>query len=44
MKNNNKRKTCVVSKQVVLKKYGILKEDSYLKYHESFCKYFGCVK
>ena len=38
------RKTFVVSKQVVLKKYGTLKEESYLKYHESFCKYFGCVK
>ena len=36
------RKTFVVSKQVVIKKYGTLNKDSYLKCHESFCKYFGC--
>jgi mRNA interferase MazF len=36
------RKTFVVSKQVVLKKYGSLTDSSYKKYHQSFCKYFGC--
>jgi len=38
------RKTFVVSKQSVLKKYGTLNKDSYLKYHKAFCKYFGCAK
>ena len=36
------RKTFVVSKNVVLKKYGTLKTEFFEKYHESFCKYFGC--
>jgi len=36
------RKTFVVSKQAVLKKYGTLNENSYLKYHNVFCEYFGC--
>lgn len=36
------RKTFVVSKKVVLKKYGTLSEDAYVKYHQSFCQYFGC--
>jgi mRNA interferase MazF len=36
------RKTFVVSKKVVLKKYGRVKEDSFNKYHHSFCDYFGC--
>ena len=36
------RKTFVVSKQVVVKKYGTLKKDVYLNYHDLFCKYFGC--
>ncbi|MDY0117395.1 MAG: type II toxin-antitoxin system PemK/MazF family toxin [Sulfurimonadaceae bacterium] len=38
------RKTFVVSKKVVLKKYGTLSEDAYVKYHQSFCQYFGCNK
>jgi mRNA interferase MazF len=38
------RKTFVVSKQAVLKKYGTLNQDAYVKYHKSFCKYFGCSK
>ena len=36
------RKTFVVSKSIVLKKYGTLKNDSFTKYHNNFCKYFGC--
>lgn len=36
------RKTFVVSKEIVIKKYGTLSKKSYLKYHNSFCKYFGC--
>jgi len=36
------RKTFVVSKQVVLKKYATLNKDSYDKYHKIFCNYFGC--
>ena len=36
------RKTFVVSKEAVLKKYGTLKKESFEKYHDSFCKYFSC--
>jgi mRNA interferase MazF len=36
------RKTFIVSKQVVVKKYGTLNKDSYIRYHQYFCKYFGC--
>ena len=36
------RKTFVVSKKVVLKRYGTLRGDSYNKYHKVFCDYFGC--
>ena len=36
------RKTFVVSKQVVLKKYATINQDSYIKYHTIFCNYFGC--
>jgi len=36
------RKTFVVSKKAVLKKYGTLNKISYSKYHKVFCKYFGC--
>jgi len=36
------RKTFVVSKQVVLKKYATISQDSYRKYHQIFCNYFGC--
>jgi len=38
------RKTFVVSKKVVIKKYGSLKTESFEKYHNEFCKYFGCNK
>ncbi|MEA3383857.1 MAG: type II toxin-antitoxin system PemK/MazF family toxin [Campylobacterota bacterium] len=38
------RKTFVVSKKVVLKKYGTLSEDSFNKYKSEFCKYFHCTK
>ena len=36
------RKTFVVSKEVVIKKYGTLSKSSFLKYHNNFCKYFEC--
>jgi mRNA interferase MazF len=36
------RKTFVVSKKVVIKKYGTISNDSFKKYHNNFCKYFGC--
>ena len=38
------RKTFVVSKESVLKKYGTLNMSSYVKYHNAFCEYFGCSK
>lgn len=37
------RKTFVVSKQSVIKKYGTVKNDSFIKYLEKFCHYFGCT-
>ena len=37
------RKTFVVSKDAVLKKYGTISEDSFKKYHHSFCNYFHCL-
>lgn len=36
------RKTFIVSKQVLLKKYATITQDSYKKYHRIFCSYFGC--
>lgn len=36
------RKTFVVSKQSVVKKYGTLSNKSYERYHKLFCLYFGC--
>ena len=36
------RKTFVVSKQVILKKYGSLKRDAFENYHNKFCEYFTC--
>jgi mRNA interferase MazF len=38
------RKTFVVSKSVVLKKYGVLSKKSFEKFHQSFCMYFKCSK
>ena len=38
------RKTFVVSKSAVVKKYGTLNNDTYLKYHDLFCNYFGCER
>jgi len=38
------RKTFVVSKQVVIKKYGTLKIKSFEKYKNQFCTYFNCNK
>jgi len=37
------RKTFVVSKQSVLKKYGTLNKQSYGIYLNAFCQYFGCT-
>ena len=36
------RKTFVVSKDIVLKKYGTLTKESYRNNHQIFCNYFGC--
>jgi mRNA interferase MazF len=36
------RKTFVVSKDVIIKKYGTLNKNSFAKYHHVFCNYFGC--
>ena len=36
------RKTFVVSKDVVLKKYGTLKKECFEGYHLEFCNYFHC--
>ena len=36
------RKTFVVSKDVVLKKYGSLSKESFSYYHQLFCRYFEC--
>ena len=38
------RKTFVVSKDVVIKKYGTINQNSFKKYHKVFCNYFGCNK
>jgi mRNA interferase MazF len=37
------RKTFVVSKESIIKKYGTLSQASYVKYHDMFCRYFKCV-
>lgn len=36
------RKTFVVSKNVVLKRYGTLSKESFKYYHKLFCEYFDC--
>ncbi len=36
------RKTFVVSKGVVLKKYGQISAETFAECHTIFCKYFGC--
>lgn len=36
------KKTFVISKKVVLKKYATISSDAYQKYHKIFCSYFGC--
>lgn len=38
------RKTFVVSKSVVVKKYGKIKIQSFQKYHNQFCSYFDCYQ
>ena len=37
------RKPFIVSKSVVIKKYGTLKADAFKEYHELFCLYFDCA-
>ena len=37
------RKTFVISKAVVIKKYGTLSDASFTRYHQAFFEYFGCV-
>ncbi len=36
------RKTFVVSKKSIIKKYGLLSKTSHRKYHDKFCQYFEC--
>jgi mRNA interferase MazF len=36
------RKTFVVSKDVVIKKYASLTQRAHRHYHQLFCNYFGC--
>jgi len=36
------RKTFVISKGSVLKKYGTINENFYSRIHKGFCKYFHC--
>ena len=36
------RKTFVVSKNAIQKKYGTLSNQSFKAFHSMFCKYFGC--
>lgn len=36
------RKTFVISKSVVIKKYGTLSESAFKKYQALFCQYFCC--
>ena len=38
------RKTFIVAKASIVKKYGKLNESSYIRYHQAFCNYFGCGK
>jgi mRNA interferase MazF len=38
------RKTFVVSKNVVLKKYGSLSKESFERFSHYFCQYFACLK
>ncbi len=37
------RKPFVISKIVVIKKYGSLNNGAFTQYHQAFCEYFGCV-
>jgi mRNA interferase MazF len=37
------RKTFVVSKESIIKRYGTLSRASLAQYHDMFCTYFGCV-
>lgn len=37
------RKPFIVSKTVVIKKYGALNQVEFRNYHRLFCQYFGCL-
>jgi mRNA interferase MazF len=37
------RKPFVISKTVIIKKYGTLNETDFKKYHRLFCQYLHCV-
>lgn len=37
------RKPFIISKSVVIKKYGSLTDVAFTHYHQAFCDYFGCV-
>jgi mRNA interferase MazF len=37
------RKPFIVSKTVVIKKYGTLNQLDFKNYHRLFCQYFGCL-
>jgi mRNA interferase MazF len=36
------RKTFVISRQVIVKKYGQLSDARFQRLHEDFCHFFGC--
>jgi len=38
------RKSFVVSKTAVIKKYGTLNQDAFKRYQQLFCQYFHCGK
>lgn len=38
------RKTFVITKSVVMKRYGTLSEAAFANYHALFCQYFCCGK
>jgi len=38
------RKTFVVSKKIIIKKYGTIKQQNFEKYKNKFCEYFECNK
>jgi len=36
------RKTFVVAKNSIVKKYGTINDESFKQYHQKFCNYYGC--